>query len=79
MLIKMTCIYEEFLMMLEIISCGMKQSMSFRKNEKEIDICALYFNYINVYLKISMLSERGSCVFVLLLMFVIQTLGAYFL
>lgn len=34
MLIKMTCIYEVFLMMLEIISCGTKKTYHFAKIKK---------------------------------------------
>lgn len=69
----MTCIYEEFLMMLEIISCGTEKTYHFyHKNEKEINICALYFNYTNAYQKIYQCSLRmNACVFVLFLLFVI--------
>lgn len=75
----MACIYEEFLMMLEIISCAMKHYMSLNEKKRQMFACTLYFYCINAYPKISMLSKDELCMFVLLLLFVISTLGTYFL
>ena len=74
----MTCIYEEFLMMLEIISCGMKQSMSFWKNEKDRHLCIIFQLYKSISKNINALWAWIVCVCFTSL-FVIQTLGAYFL